>query len=137
MNYNVDEKGYYGDFGGAFIPEMLYPNVAELRENYLKITAEPSFKKEFDELLKAYVGRPTPLYFAKRLSERYNTKIYLKREDLCHTGAHKVNNTIGQILFGKTIGQESHYRRDRRRTTRGGHRNGLCFDGHRMYRVHG
>ena len=105
MNYNVDEKGYYGDFGGAFIPEMLYPNVAELRENYLKITAEPSFKKEFDELLKAYVGRPTPLYFAKRLSERYNTKIYLKREDLCHTGAHKVNNTIGQILLAKRLGK--------------------------------
>ena len=106
MNYNVDEKGYYGDFGGAFIPEMLYPNVAELRENYLKITAEPSFKKEFDELLKAYVGRPTPLYFAKRLSERYNTKIYLKREDLCHTGAHKVNNTIGQILLAKHMGKK-------------------------------
>ncbi len=70
MNYNVDEKGYYGDFGGAFIPEMLYPNVDELRENYLKITAEPEFKKEFDALLKDYVGRPTPLYFAKRLSER-------------------------------------------------------------------
>ena len=105
MNYNVDEKGYYGDFGGAFIPEMLYPNVAELRENYLKITAEPSFKKEFDELLKVYVGRPTPLYFAKRLSERYNTKIYLKREDLCHTGAHKVNNTIGQILLAKRLGK--------------------------------
>lgn len=83
----------------------MYPNVAELRENYLKITAEPSFKKEFDELLKAYVGRPTPLYFAKRLSERYNTKIYLKREDLCHTGAHKVNNTIGQILLAKRLGK--------------------------------
>ena len=73
---------------------MLYPNVDELRKNYLKITAEPEFKKEFDALLKDYVGRPTPLYFAKRLSERYKTKIYLKREDLCHTGAHKVNNTI-------------------------------------------
>ena len=101
MNYNVDEKGYYGDFGGAFIPEMLYPNVAELREKYLKISSEPDFKKEFDNLLKVYVGRPTPLYFAKRLSKRYNTKIYLKREDLCHTGAHKVNNTIGQILLAK------------------------------------
>ena len=105
MNYNVDEKGYYGDFGGAFIPEMLYPNVDELRENYLKITAEPEFKKEFDALLKDYVGRPTPLYFAKRLSERYKTKIYLKREDLCHTGAHKVNNTIGQILLAKRLGK--------------------------------
>ena len=105
MNYNVDEKGYYGDFGGAFIPEMLYPNVEELRNNYLKIAAEPLFKKEFDTLLKNYVGRPTPLYFARRLSKRYNTKIYLKREDLCHTGAHKVNNTIGQILVAKRLGK--------------------------------
>lgn len=105
VNYNVDEKGYYGDFGGAYIPEMLFPNVEELRQNYLKITAEPSFKKEFDQLLKDFVGRPTPLYFAKRLSKKYNTKIYLKREDLCHTGAHKVNNTIGQILVAKRLGK--------------------------------
>lgn len=104
-SYNVDENGYYGQFGGAFIPEMLYPNVEELRLNYLKITAEPSFKKEFMELLVDYVGRPTPLYFAKRLSEKYNTKIYLKREDLCHTGAHKINNTIGQILVAKKLGK--------------------------------
>jgi len=105
MSYNVNEKGYYGDFGGAFIPEMLYPNVEELRQNYLKITAEPSFQAEFDDLLKEYVGRPTPLYFAKRLSEQYNTKIYLKREDLCHTGAHKINNTIGQIILAKRLGK--------------------------------
>ncbi len=105
MSYNVNEKGYYGEFGGAFIPEMLYPNVEELRQNYLKITAEPSFQEEFDHLLREYVGRPTPLYFAKRLSEQYNTKIYLKREDLCHTGAHKVNNTIGQILLAKRLGK--------------------------------
>ena len=78
VNYNVDEKGYYGDFGGAYIPEMLFPNVEELRQNYLKISAEASFKKEFDQLLRDYVGRPTPLYFAKRLSKKYNTKIYLK-----------------------------------------------------------
>ena len=104
-SYNVDKNGYYGQFGGAFIPEMLYPNVEELRLNYLKITAEPSFKKEFMELLVDYVGRPTPLYFAKRLSEKYNTKIYLKREDLCHTGAHKINNTIGQILVAKRLGK--------------------------------
>jgi tryptophan synthase beta chain len=103
MNYNVDERGYYGKFGGAYIPEMLYPNVEELRQQYLKITAEESFKKEFQQLLKDYVGRPTPLYLAKRLSEKYNTKIYLKREDLCHTGAHKVNNTIGQILLAKRL----------------------------------
>ncbi|RAR47441.1 tryptophan synthase subunit beta [Flavobacterium lacus] len=105
MNYQVDEKGFYGDFGGAFIPEMLYPNIEELRLNYLKITAEPSFKKEFMDLLVDYVGRPTPLYFAKRLSEKYKTKIYLKREDLCHTGAHKINNTIGQILIAKRLGK--------------------------------
>ncbi len=105
MNYNVDNNGYYGNFGGAFIPEMLYPNVEELRKNYLKITAEPSFQKEFMELLVDYVGRPTPLFFAKRLSEKYNTKIYLKREDLCHTGAHKINNTIGQILVAKRLGK--------------------------------
>ncbi|MCP4053412.1 MAG: tryptophan synthase subunit beta [Mesoflavibacter sp.] len=105
MNYNINEKGYYGDFGGAFIPEMLYPNVEELRQNYLNIMAEPSFKAEFDQLLKDYVGRPSPLYFAKRLSKKYKTKIYLKREDLNHTGAHKINNTIGQILMAKRLGK--------------------------------
>lgn len=106
MSYNVNEKGYYGEFGGAYIPEMLYPNVEELRQNYLKITAEPEFQAEFDALLQDYVGRPTPLYFAARLSEKYNTKVYLKREDLCHTGAHKVNNTIGQILLAKRLGKK-------------------------------
>ena len=105
MNYNVDERGYYGDFGGAFIPEMLYPNISELKKNYIKISNEPDFKKEFDSLLKEYVGRPTPLYYAKRLSKRYNCRIYLKREDLCHTGAHKVNNTVGQILLAKRLGK--------------------------------
>ena len=105
MSYNVNKKGYYGEFGGAFIPEMLYPNVEELRQNYLKVMAEPEFQKEFNQLLKDYVGRPSPLYFAKRLSEKYNTKIYLKREDLNHTGAHKINNTIGQILMAKRLGK--------------------------------
>ncbi len=105
MSYHVDKNGFYGQFGGAFIPEMLYPNVEELRQNYLKISAEPAFKKEFMQLLVDYVGRPTPLYFAKRLSAEYQTKIYLKREDLCHTGAHKVNNTIGQILLAKRLGK--------------------------------
>ena len=103
--YNVNEKGFYGDFGGAFIPEMLYPNVEALRQQYLSISAEPSFQKEFKALLKDYVGRPTPLYFAERLSKQFNTKIYLKREDLCHTGAHKINNTIGQILLAKRLGK--------------------------------
>ena len=106
MSFHVNEKGFYGNFGGAYIPEMLYPNVEELRQNYLKITAEPEFQEEFHALLKDYVGRPTPLYFAKRLSAEYNTKIYLKREDLCHTGAHKVNNTIGQILLAKRLGKK-------------------------------
>ena len=105
MTYHANEKGYYGQFGGAFIPEMLYPNTEELRQNYLQIMEEPSFINEFRALLKDYVGRPTPLYFAKRLSDKYKTKIYLKREDLCHTGAHKVNNTIGQILMAKRLGK--------------------------------
>lgn len=105
MMFNVNEKGYYGDFGGAYIPEMLYPNVEELRENYLQIMQDTSFQKEFHDLLKDYVGRPTPLFKANRLSEKYQTNIYLKREDLCHTGAHKVNNTIGQILMAKRLGK--------------------------------
>ena len=105
MSYHVNEKGYYGDFGGAYIPEMLYPNVEELQQQYKRITATAEFKKSFDDLLKDYVGRPTPLYFAQRLSEKYQTKLYLKREDLCHTGAHKVNNTIGQILLAKALGK--------------------------------
>jgi tryptophan synthase beta chain len=99
-------QGYYGKFGGAYIPEMLHRNVEELREKYLEIIYEEGFQKEFRELLKDYAGRPTPLYFARRLSEKYNTKIYLKREDLCHTGAHKINNTIGQILLALRLGKK-------------------------------
>ncbi|MCB0448016.1 MAG: tryptophan synthase subunit beta [Gelidibacter sp.] len=106
MSYNINNKGYYGDFGGAYIPEMLYPNVEELRQNYLKVMGDPSFQKEFNQLLKDYVGRPSPLYYAKRLSEKYNSKIYLKREDLNHTGAHKINNTIGQILMAQRLGKK-------------------------------
>ena len=105
MNYHVNNQGFYGEFGGAFIPEMLYPNVEELRQQYLEIIQTQSFQKEFQQLLKDYVGRPTPLYFAERLSAKYNAKIYLKREDLCHTGAHKINNTIGQILLAKRLGK--------------------------------
>ena len=105
MKYAVNEKGFYGNFGGAYIPEMLYPNVEELGKRYLEIIYEESFQKEFKSLLKDYVGRPTPLYFAKRLSEKYGAEIYLKREDLCHTGAHKINNTIGQILLAKRLGK--------------------------------
>ncbi|MBC2839114.1 tryptophan synthase subunit beta [Robiginitalea sp. SC105] len=104
--YSVDEYGFYGEFGGAFIPEMLYPNVEELRENYREILASEEFQQEFRALLRDYVGRPTPLYYADRLSDAYNCRIYLKREDLCHTGAHKVNNTIGQILLAKKLGKK-------------------------------
>ena len=105
MTYNIDKRGYYGEFGGAYIPEMLYPNIENLRQNYLSILSDNQFKNEYNQLLKNYVGRPTPLYFAKRLSKKYKTKIYLKREDLCHTGAHKINNTVGQILLAKRLGK--------------------------------
>ncbi len=102
----VDEKGFYGNFGGAYIPEMLYPNVEELRENWEAIVASPTYQEEFQSLLKDFVGRPTPLYLAARLSETFGAKIYLKREDLCHTGAHKVNNTVGQIILAKKLGKK-------------------------------
>ena len=104
--YQVNDQGYYGEFGGAYIPEMLYPNVEELRTRYLDIIADPGFQEEFQSLLRDYVGRPTPLYYAKRLSAHYGTNIYLKREDLCHTGAHKVNNTVGQILVAQRLGKK-------------------------------
>ena len=104
--FEVNERGYYGNFGGAYIPEMLYPNIEELRNTYLRIMESEAFQKEFKQLLRDFVGRPTPLFFASRLSEAYGAKIYLKREDLCHTGAHKVNNTIGQILVAKALGKE-------------------------------
>ncbi|WP_375181332.1 tryptophan synthase subunit beta [Chryseobacterium sp.] len=106
MNYrNPDEHGYYGEFGGAFIPEMLYPNVEELQKSYLDIIESEDFQQEYQDLLKNYVGRATPLYFAKNLSQKYNTKIYLKREDLNHTGAHKINNALGQVLLAKRLGK--------------------------------
>jgi tryptophan synthase beta chain len=105
-NYkNPDEQGYYGEFGGAFIPEMLFPNVEELQKNYLEIIESEDFQNEYQDLLKNYVGRATPLYLAKNLSEKYNTKIYLKREDLNHTGAHKINNALGQVLLAKRLGK--------------------------------
>jgi tryptophan synthase beta chain len=105
MNYRVDNKGFYGEYGGAYIPEMLYRNIEELKNRYLEIIQHDDFKSEFRQLLKDYVGRPSPLYYAKRLSGKYNTNIYLKREDLNHTGAHKINNTIGQILLAKQLGK--------------------------------
>src|SRR3569833_457948 len=105
MKYGVNEQGYYGDFGGAYIPEMLYPNVEELRQQYLTIINDDAFKAEFNQLLKDYVGRPSPLYYAKRYSEKYGANIFFKREDLNHTGSHKINNAIGQILLAIRLGK--------------------------------
>jgi tryptophan synthase beta chain len=106
MNYTVDENGFYGDFGGAFVPEMLYPNIRELQQRYVGIIESREFQTKFQQLLKDYVGRPSPLYLAGRLSEKYGQKIYLKREDLNHTGSHKINNTVGQILLANVLGKK-------------------------------
>ena len=103
--FQVDENGYYGRFGGAYVPEILYRCVKKLQDNYLTVMQSEAFRREFDQLLRDYVGRPSPLYFARRLSERYGCRIYLKREDLNHTGAHKINNTIGQILIAQQMGK--------------------------------
>ena len=103
---NPNENGYYGEFGGAYIPEMLYPNVEELKENYLKIMGTKRFKAAYEKLLADFVGRPTPLYYSRNLNKRYNTNIWLKREDLCHTGAHKINNTVGQVLVAQQLGKK-------------------------------
>ena len=105
MNYQVDKDGYYGEFGGAFVPEMLHNNLQELKKAFYFYKEDEEFKADFIDLLKDYVGRPTPLYFAKNLSKKYKSTIYLKREDLNHTGAHKVNNTVGQILLAKRMGK--------------------------------
>lgn len=126
--FQPTKEGYYGQFGGAFIPELLHPNVKELEDNYLQIIYSDAFQKEYKYLLDEYVGRPTPLYLAKHLSEKFQASIYLKREDLCHTGAHKINNTIGQILLAKHLGKKTHHSRDRGWTTRSCHCDGLCFD---------
>lgn len=104
--FDIDDKGYYGAFGGAWIPEILWSNVHSLQQNYLALLKDAGFQEEFQELLRDYVGRPTPLYAAKRLSERYGARIFLKREDLCHTGAHKINNTVGQILMAERMGKK-------------------------------
>lgn len=105
MNFKVDENGYYGEFGGAYVPEILHANVERLKNSYLEIIEQADFQQEFNSLLRDYVGRPSPLYLAKRMSEKYGASIYLKREDLNHTGAHKINNTIGQILLAKRMGK--------------------------------
>lgn len=104
--YNVDEHGYFGDYGGAYVPELLHANIDELAQRYVEITNDADFKEEYQTLLTTYVGRPTPLYFAKRLSQEYGHRIYLKREDLCHTGSHKINNAIGQALVAKRLGKK-------------------------------
>jgi tryptophan synthase beta chain len=106
VKYQVNNTGFYGDFGGAYIPEMMYGNIAELKSTYLDILGSETFRKQFEELLKNYVGRPSPLYFASRLSEQIGTRVFLKREDLNHTGSHKINNTIGQILVAKHLGKK-------------------------------
>lgn len=106
MSYQVNKKGYYGEFGGAFIPEMMHPNIEELQEKYMEIINSYNFRQDFINLLKHYVGRPSPLYYARRMSEKYQSNIFLKREDLNHTGSHKVNNTIGQILLAKALGKK-------------------------------
>ena len=106
MITKVDKNGYYGEYGGAFIPELLYHNILELKNNYLEIIGADSFRKEYKMLLRDYVGRPSPLYFAKRLSDHYGIKVYLKREDLNHTGSHKINNTLGQILLAEKLGKQ-------------------------------
>ena len=104
-HYQVDKNGFYGEFGGAYVPEILYKCVHDLQEAYLPIIESAEFKAEYHALLKDYVGRPSPLYFAKRMSEQYGCQLYLKREDLNHTGAHKINNTIGQILLAQKMGK--------------------------------
>jgi len=103
--FGVNEEGYFGEFGGAYVPEMLYPNIEQLRVCYSEVINSSEFQREFRSLLKHFVGRPSPLYFAERLSERYGFKVYLKREDLNHTSAHKINNTVGQILLAKRLGK--------------------------------
>lgn len=106
MQWDVSDTGYYGQFGGAYVPEMLYKQVTELQNNYRKVICNPVFKTEFDRLLRDFAGRPTPLYRAGNLSKKYNCNLFLKREDLCHTGAHKINNTIGQILLAERMGKK-------------------------------
>jgi len=106
MKYSVDHRGFYGEFGGAYIPEMLYPNIRELEENYLRIIESEQFRDEFSRMLSDYAGRPTPLFPAGRLSDHFNTRVFLKREDLNHTGAHKINNTIGQIILARHLGKK-------------------------------
>jgi tryptophan synthase beta chain len=128
-SFLVDQNGYYGEFGGAYIPEILHKCVEDLKNNYLKVLQSDDFKKEFEQLLRDYVGRPSPLYLANRLSEKYGCKIYLKREDLNHTGAHKINNTVGQILLAKRMGKKRIIAQNRCRTTWSSYCYCLCPNG--------
>lgn len=134
--YHVNKEGYYGEFGGAYIPEILHRCVEELQNAYSKVLESEGFKQEFHQLLRDYVGRPSPLYLANRLSKKYGCKIYLKREDLNHTGAHKINNAIGQVLLANVWGKTYHCR-NRSWTAWGGHRYGMRFDEHAMHCLHG
>src|SRR5690606_10691335 len=104
--YHINDKGFYGDFGGAYIPELLHSNIEELLQNYRTVLNDDKFKEDLKVLLRDYVGRPSPLYYSNRLSQKYGAQIYLKREDLNHTGAHKINNTIGQILLAKHLNKK-------------------------------
>ena len=121
MTYQVNTYGFYGPFGGTYVPEVLYPNIEELQAHYRTILSSAPFKQTFQTLLEQYVGRPTPLYEAHRLSKRYNARIFLKREDLCHTGSHKINNTLGQILLAKHLGKKTNHCRNRGRLPWGRH----------------
>ena len=133
-----DESGHFGIYGGRFVAETLMPLILELEKAYAEAKADPAFRREMDGYLAHYVGRPSPLYFAERLTEHCGgAKIYLKREELNHTGAHKVNNVLGQILLGAAHGQEAHHRRDRRRHARRRHRDVVRALRPRMHRLHG
>ena len=136
-NYFADEKGFYGEFGGAYVPEILYKCVHDLQEAYLPIIESPEFKAEYHALLKDYVGRPSPLYYAKRMSELYGCQLYLKREDLNHTGAHKINNTIGQILLAKKLGKTRIIAETGARPARRSHCYSMCTDEYEMRGVYG
>ena len=137
MNFLVDKEGYYGEFGGAYVPEILHKCVEELQNTYLKVLQSEDFKREYDQLLRDYVGRPSPLYLAHRLSEKYGCRIYLKREDLNHTGAHKNQQQHRAGIAGTPHGQAPHHRRNRSRTARCGHSHRLRLDEHGMHRLHG
>lgn len=134
--YQVNPNGYYGEFGGAYIPEILHQCVEDLQNTYLKVLEDESFQQELKGLLKDYVGRPSPLYLAKRLSEQYGCKIYLKREDLNHTGAHKINNALGQVLLAKRMGK-TRIIAETGAGQHGGYGYSLCFDELGMYRLYG